>query len=344
MADAPSAADSAQAGPFPNGLPFGANLEPVLRDACNGRLHDIHWFRTDWQRGGALTGYAKFDSGGDDAGDAENARAAANADVAGSDGASRDVVVKLPVPPVERRWHVELQVGDDIAPKLFAHGEELGGYDMAWVVMERLPHGPLSSSGWGGAAFDLMVDAIGRFSVVASRIEVTGQARTKNYESIIKQARDHVQQRDVVHQQRWKKTLKAAQRKLRDWLKCWDERPCEHWCHGDFHFGNAMTRTAPPGGPAILLDFAQVHRGHWIEDAVYFEHFYWSQRGLLEGRKLCSLIAKQRKAHGLAVDADWPQLASVQRALLAMSTPAMLQHEGNPQHVQAALELLESEV
>jgi hypothetical protein len=40
--------------------PLGANLEPVLRQACGDRLSSIRWFRADWQRGGALTGYSEY--------------------------------------------------------------------------------------------------------------------------------------------------------------------------------------------------------------------------------------------------------------------------------------------
>ncbi|MEO0477538.1 MAG: hypothetical protein AAF085_16465, partial [Planctomycetota bacterium] len=40
--------------------PFGAALAPILLQLCNGKLADLNWFRTDWQRGGALTGYATW--------------------------------------------------------------------------------------------------------------------------------------------------------------------------------------------------------------------------------------------------------------------------------------------
>jgi len=131
----------AQPGPGNGQTPFGAALEPVLLASCGGRLSAVSWFRTDWQRGGALTGYATFKD---------------------DDDTDHAVVVKLPVPPRERSWMVRLQDAGDVVPRVFAHGEALGGYDMAWVVMERLPHGPIGSA-WGGAGFDLVTDAIGRF-------------------------------------------------------------------------------------------------------------------------------------------------------------------------------------
>ncbi|MCX5659956.1 MAG: hypothetical protein NTW19_09575 [Planctomycetota bacterium] len=55
--------------------PLGALLEPALRQTCGGRLSEVNWFRTDWQRGGALTGYATYRD---------------------DDGQPQPVVVKLP--------------------------------------------------------------------------------------------------------------------------------------------------------------------------------------------------------------------------------------------------------
>ncbi len=304
---------------------FGANLEPALRTACNDRLSEVRWFRADWQRGGALTGYAAYC---DDAGD------------------EHEVVVKLPVPPVERKWLVRLQDSNtvtDVVPRLFQYGDELGGYDLIWVVMERLAYGPIGSA-WGGAAFDLFVEAVGRFAWATSAFEVEGEARHKDWKKIHQMARDHIRRHDVANEQQWQKALKKAHRHLKDWIATWEDRPTDDWCHGDLHPGNAMTRVPPPDGPVLLFDLAEAHRGHWLEDAVYFEHLYWSKRDQLDGRKLCNMIAKQRKKHDLPVEKDWSKLASVQRALLAMATPAMLQHEGNPAHVAAALQVLEREV
>ena len=301
--------------------PFGADLEPVIRSHCNDRLSKINWFRTDWQRGGALTGYATYRD---------------------DDQTDHAVVVKLPVPPRERRWLVQLQ-DHDVVPHVFAHGEELGGYDMAWVVMERLPHGPIGSE-WGPAGFDLLIEAMVKFSKAAQSVPVEGEIRSRDYEAIREEARANVQRHSVIHEQRWNRALKHAHQHLGDWLKIWNDRQVDYWCHGDMHLGNAMTRSAPPAGPAVLIDLAEVHRGHWIEDAVYLEHLYWSRRDKLDGRKICKLVARQRKELGLPVDKHWSELAGVQRALIAMCTPAVLRHMGNPNHVEAALEVLEAQV
>ena len=41
---------------------LASSLEPALRKQTNNRLNDIHWFRTDWQRGGAATGFATWNA------------------------------------------------------------------------------------------------------------------------------------------------------------------------------------------------------------------------------------------------------------------------------------------
>lgn len=302
---------------------FGHALEPVLRRACQERLGEVTWFRVDWQRGGALTGYAKYQA--DD-------RAEPYA-----------VVVKLPVPPCERHWLVALQNHRDVVPRVFAHGEAVNGYDLAWVVMERLNHGPLGHA-WGGGEFDLLTESVGRFYAAANTHPRIGEPLQKDWQAIYDLSRKHVQHFSLAEPQRWNKALKRAHRKLKHWVAQWEQRPCADWCHGDLHLGNAMTRDPAPAGPALLFDFAKTRVGHWVEDAVYFEHLFWARRDRLDGRKLCSMIAHERRKHGVSVHDDWTKYADLKRALLAMSTPAMLQHDGDPRHVHAALEVLERAV
>lgn len=304
--------------------PFGATLAPVLLAQCGERLRDVHWFRTDWQRGGALTGYATYIDDNDQ---------------------PQDVVIKLPVPPRERRWLSRLQDADQVVPIIYAHGESLNGYDFAWVIMQRMKHGPLGVA-WAGREFDLLADVAGRFYGAASEFKPEGEPPEKDWQAILASSRRCVHTHHLTHEQRWNTALKKAQKKIRTWLKVWDARPRDQWCHGDLHLGNALTNApaSASDSKAVLIDFAETHLGCWVEDAVYFEHLFWARRDRLEGRKLCAMIAKTRKAAGLQVNADWPRWASIKRALLALGTPAMLEHAGDPAHVDAALEVLEREV
>jgi hypothetical protein len=324
----PSPGDVPETGSAPAGgltTPFGSELAPVLLDACRGELRDLHWFRADWQRGGATTGYGKYHNG---------------------DGA-HDVVVKFPVPPQERRWLEQLQpdrqqIGD-VVPRLLDSGKELGGYDLAWVVMERLPHGPLDSH-YQGNEVDLLIEALGRFHAAASHCPVDRPPRDEDWPAIMRKARKACQTQQLPHNQRWHKALKAVQKKLKAMLKTWSDRPVDHWCHGDVHFANAMTRSEPPHGPALLFDLAEVHAGHWIEDAVYFEHLFWGHDDRIGHRDVVKELAEQRKQLGLDVDAQWPRWAGVRRMLIAAAAPAYLQHRGNHRHLDHCLNLLEQDL
>lgn len=302
--------------------PFGAGLEHVLRQCCGGRLSEVSWFRTDWQRGGAVTGYAVFRD---------------------DEGADRPVVCKLPVPPRELAWLTRLQDGEDVAPRLFASGEELGGYDIAWVVMERLSRGPLDST-WGGREFELLIEAAGRFYQASSAYSVEGEPRRQDWEKVLRESRDAVKRGGFPDEQRWSAALKKASKKIKKWSDCWENRPIDGWVHGDLHFGNAMTRSTDDQEPAVLFDFAEVRPGNWVEDAVYFEHLFWSRRDRLGEHKLCSMLSKKRRELGLAVDSAWAHLAEVRRSLVAISTPLSMRHDGNVPHARACLELLEREV
>jgi hypothetical protein len=293
-----------------------------LQRVCDGRLSDIRWFRADWQRGGALTGYAHYS---DEEGEHE-------------------VVVKLPVPPVELRWLRRLQVDDPAAqsaPRLVASGEQVNGYDFAWVVMERLPHGPLDPA-WGGDEWDLLADAVGRFYARSAQFPIDQPPREEDWPTILRKARERIRDNPYVDQQRWNQALKAVSKKLKHLLKTWTGRDTSQWCHGDLHLRNAMTRRPAPDGPALLFDLAGVRPGHWVEDAVYLEHLYWAAPNLLHGRDIVKAIGQRRKAHGLSVDSAWPRLADIRRCLLAAATPAYMRNEGDPAHMQAALGMLEN--
>ncbi len=302
---------------------FGEQLGPALQRACGERLNDLHWFRTSWQRGGALTGYAAFNHDG---------------------GGSADAVVKLPVPPQELQWLRRLQPDEhdagEVTPRLFASGDRLNGYDLAWVVMEQLPHGPLSSQ-WEGEEFDLLVDAIGRFYAAVSRHDVNRGPRDEDWPDILKRARTAVRAHQIAEEQRWSAGLKQLHKRLKKLLSDWDERPTDAWCHGDFHLANALTRRQPPHGPALLIDFAEVHAGHWVEDAVYLEHLYWARPQRLTGRNLVKLVAAARKQYGMSNDPQWPRYADIRRVMLAAAAPAYLHDQGDPLHLRASLDVLE---
>jgi hypothetical protein len=312
-------------------------LEPALRDACDGRLAPVRWFRTDWQRGGAATGFSTFRYDGEDK--------------------PRDVVVKLPIGPTEHRSLVDLGKTDAPTPRIAADGWELGAYDVGWIVMEKFPGAPLSiaTSGVASAAnpsekiranFEEVCAAAAVFYRHAQDVWPIDPSRVQriDWANLIEQGREAVKVSHIANESRWVEALKKLQKGLSGLLARWEARPITTWKHGDLHAGNAMRRPeGSPWGPAccVLLDFAEVAPGHWVEDAVYMERLHWAHMELLEGVKSVSILAKARKAAGLDNGEDYGDLANIRRVLVAGAAPAFLRTDGNPRYLDAALGMLE---
>ncbi|TVQ64346.1 MAG: aminoglycoside phosphotransferase family protein [Phycisphaerales bacterium] len=305
---------------------LGAALEPVLRDFCNGKLSEVAWFRADWQRGGAATGYATW---------------------AVEPGDEREVVVKLPVGPTEHRFTVGLAATDAPTPRVVAHGQEVGGYDLAWIVMERLPGDPLAAALHKEVFADL-AEACAAFQRHAGALwPITGDERRRadpDWGALLETARAAAKDSQIPHFARWNDAIKHTQKALPRMLAAWTARPITTWRHGDLHAGNAMRRPegSPWGAPGcVLLDFAEVQPGHWVEDAVYLERMHWGRKDALDGVKPVSLLAKARRNAGMDTEGDYGVLANIRRVLTAASIPAFLDREGTPSHLNAALETLE---
>lgn len=301
----------------PEGL--GDQFEPLLREACHGRLGPIAWFRADWQRGGAKTGRSTYDLG---------------------EQGSVPVVVKIPVGPTEFLWHHRLQPragqSQEITSRLYASDTILGGYDLAWLVTERFSEGPLFGL-VREDAIELMSDAAARFHALASAYPVDGKPKKEDWPAQVERARENVQTNSVWHEQMWTNVLKRVTRGLDRLVEMWGGRRCDCWCHGDLHPANAMSRSNRPEDPAMLIDLAEVHVGHWVEDAIYLERPFWLRPELLEQQSPVQRIAARRKQFGLRVEAEDYRLADVRRVLLSATAPAFLRTEGNPRYLDACL-------
>ncbi|MBL8764859.1 MAG: aminoglycoside phosphotransferase family protein [Phycisphaerae bacterium] len=315
------------AGPSPpsgDASGLAAALAPVLRSMCDGRLSEIQWFKSPWQKGGAATGLATW------------------TDAAGT---TSDVVVKLPVGPNEFRWTVGL--GSDASvprgsasgptPRVEASGMEIGGYDLCWLVMERLPGQPLSVKFDARAATDL-VDATARWYARTAATAPPGDApATPDWDALLTKARDAAKSSGMEQSQRWNKDIKQVQHLLPHLMERWNARPINTWCHGDLHPGNALRRS---DGTCVLIDLALVHAGHWVEDALYLERLHWGRPEQLGGLNVVAALAAARKRQGLNGHEDYVTLANVRRLLMAACVPAFLTKEGHPRYVGAALETL----
>lgn len=302
---------------------LAASLAPLLNETCEGRLGEIRWFRADWQRGGAATGTAtmKLD-----------------------DGTEAPVVIKLPVVQREYTWTLRLQDDSDdqlVVPRLYASGDYIGGYDLAWIVIEKFEHGPLGLH-WHDDHVPRIADSIARFHKATQRYKIDQGPVVEDWHDLLEEAHANVKINQIEDTKRWSDALKALRKQLDDLIYEWRSRPVNQWLHGDAHFANAMSREGLDEGAVSLIDLAEVHAGHWIEDAVYFERQLWAKPELMKKRKPVKEVAAARRRHGLTVEDNYPRLAMIRRALLAGTAPKFLRTEGNPPHLAACLNWLES--
>lgn len=301
-------------------------LTPILRETCGGRLSEIQWFRSAWQAGGASTGVARYRF---------------------SSGREVEAVVKLPVGPSEYRWTVgvgtcppDVEEFDGPTPRVLAAGDELGGYDLAWLVLEKLPGNPLSAS-LSRESIDGLLHAAADWYARAERhraLTPADRPRREDWPALFKRCRTAVTEEGIGEEERWERALAAIEPRLDGLVDRWESRPVNCWCHGDLHPGNAMRRA---DGRCVLIDLALVHPGHWIEDALYLERLFWGKPELLHGIRPVDTMREHRRALGLEVNGPIEALSEVRRALMAATVPAFLEHEGHPRYVHAALEVLE---
>ena len=316
------------------GKSLGPALLPQLNHACEERLTEVRWFRTDWQRGGAATAYATLSGTNSHPGD-------------------RSVVVKFPIGPREYRVLVGLAATPAATPRVAYHGTELGSFDMAWVVMERLDGQPLKADP-SKKNFLLCTEALGSFYENAEKCWPLREHETStDWTSLIAKARESAKVNAIPDAQRWSNTIQRVQRILDRLLIKWHTRPVNAWCHGDLHLANVMLRSpdSPWRAPdtddkreqAVIFDFANVRSGHWVEDAVYLERQYWANPEVSKNIKPLSMIAKARRSRGLEAE-NYTELAMVRRILLASCVPAFLEREGHPSYLAAALAMLEKQL
>ena len=304
---------------------LAASLLPHLQEACGGRLHRVIWFKADWQRGGAATGRGEWIL---------------------PSGECVEVIIKVPVRPRELIWLERLQKSDagdgkPVVPVVHASGTALGGYDLAWIVIERIPHGPLGMR-WHKEHIRRVADAAAVFSEAADAWPAEeAEPRVEDWSRMIDGARHSVRINEPADQSQWANLLKRLSRNIDELVERWRDRETCHWIHGDLHLANALSRVGMQRGPVTLIDLAEVRPGHWLEDAVFLERQLWAAPERLVASKPVKAMAKARKARGLQVEARWEDLAMIRRALLAGTAPTFIRSEGHPRFFRACLQQLE---
>lgn len=313
-------------------------LEPALRASCGEHLvGEVEWFTATWQRGGSALGKACW----------------------ADEGGELPVIIKLPVGGAELTWTRLLgEHGSDRdvvkgevphpTPRVLKAGSELGGYDLGWIVIEQL-EGRTVGSDLSSVSLAGLIRAAVEFQKRAQDSEqreggIHGRTDDRDWAAQIVLSRQAVRDNAFHEEQRWNEAIKHVQRVLPDVLDEWNLRPTSGWCHGDLHPGNALHMPGDGVHPdrCVLIDLGLVHRGHWVEDAVYLERVFWGHEDKLEGVEPVKAMRSERKRRGLRVHAGDGRLANIKRVLTAACVPARLAGEGgDAAYLHAALERLE---
>ncbi len=319
---------------------LGNSLGPMLIEHCKGQLGPIQWFRADWQRGGAATGFSLWKTDDDSQG--------------------IPVMVKVPVGECEYSWTVALSCEDEASkaelhnksngalpgalntPRVFASGVGLEGVkDICWLVMEKLQGRTLAGEHSKKAVVDLIESVVQFHRRSLIHEPVVPEPSVAQWDHLLVRSRESIQSNNLPDAQRWRDAVRKVHRALPKLVPEWRARPINTWCHGDLHLGNAMRRENDPD-TCVLIDMALVHPGHWVEDAIYFERQHWGHRDSLYGIKPVSHIARVRKNLGLSTNADYNRLANIRRVLTAACVPVFLAREGAKSHIAASLDILDS--
>ena len=231
-------------------------------------------------------------------------------------------------------------------PRVLAGGYELGGYDFAWIVMEKFKNPPLASGLDGQTLWEIFETAaeFQERAVLEEIIDPTRAPTEPDWSAEIQRAIRNVEARALPEPERWTRALDRAGRRIDDLARRWDERPIDAWCHHDLHARNAMRRIShnpEVHGRCVLIDLAMVAPGSWIEDALLLERLYWGRADKLCGLDPVETLGRCRRTLGLPADEESIALAGVKRVLSATRCPNFTTTEGDPAYLNAALELLE---
>ena len=224
------------------------------------------------------------------------------------------VVIKVGVTQAEMYWTEHLSSADAVLfPKLFAVDRlpaHVGREPLEFIATEQIPY-TLIGPTWGGRQPDMLLDAVTAFYQAARGI-----------------ARHHISALPFEEIQQWlpeggSKQPPGDWRSVRDHAEedyAWLSRNCPfEVCHGDLHVGNALSRTPPPNGTALLIDLNPVLQP-WAFDAAWVEVCAWSDHRRRGTGYTIRQLAERRNSLGLpALPADIQEKAGrIALAWLAM--------------------------
>lgn len=201
----------------------------------------------------------------------------------------RSFVIKTGVTDGELYWTEQLaRVAPDGFPQLLAANSIPTTDDhnrIHFIVTENLPH-RLIGSLWQGRQTDLLLDAAACF-YQATLLVPARHLSLLSWEDVSQWLTEGIARNPPGD---WRAVVSHAERDY-----AWLLQTCPFViCHGDLHVGNALSRTAPPDGVALLIDINPVLQP-WVFDAAWIEACAWSdqeQRGI--GYTIQGLAGRRR--------------------------------------------------
>ena len=205
------------------------------------------------------------------------------------------VVIKVGVTEAEMYWTAHLSsAGPALFPKLFAVDYLPARADRqqtCFIVSERIPY-TLIGSAWEGRQTDMLLDAVAAFYQAAR--------------SVVPR---HISSLSIGEVQRWL-TEGCSKNPPGDWRSVLDHAEENYaWllqncpfevCHGDLHVGNALSRTPPPDGIALLIDLNPILQP-WVFDAAWVEVWAWGDSPRRGTGYTVRQLAGRRSGLGLGV-------------------------------------------
>lgn len=166
-------------------------------------------------------------------------------------GSGAEALIKINVPRDQLWWTRSLAHSHpQLLPHVVAAGESIGGEQLGWVIWERVAEG--LHPGWQGREFDMLLEAGVKFQVAARALADAAQAAGVLHQLRAEDLAERIEQ--GVRRAAPGPASRVLERVFEDWA--WVTSVCEsEICHGDLHMANALSREAPPGGEALLIDY-----------------------------------------------------------------------------------------
>jgi hypothetical protein len=161
------------------------------------------------------------------------------------------LLLKINVSPKQLWWTEQLaRVEPELLPHVYATGVLPDTEPLGWVLWERIPNG--LHPGWQGREFDMLLEAGVRFQLAAYTLAEAATAAATLDTLQVEQLRAGLER--GIQQGAPGPAAQVHARVFDDWA--WVHQVCETAiCHGDLHMANALCRSEPPAGTALLIDF-----------------------------------------------------------------------------------------